>query len=711
MSGLRRGGIRLTARLELPVPALKPDTPVTELEFVNQRTLTSLEKLGYATVGDLLLHYPRRYEDRREFDRFPSGPTEHALCLHGEVTDAKLRFGGRQRFFEATIEQADAGALSSPVVCRWFNMPYVSKVIATGQQLVAYGKVKASGQRLVVDHPEFEVVDPDSDETSIHLGRITPVYGLREGIGQRPLRTLIHHCLERFDGATLEEYFAAEDAGFPDWTRERALREIHFPGDYATLDDARRFLAFEEFFALQLNVAQRRQHQQSLPGARHCGPGKLLKQFAQGLPFPLTGAQRRSIQEIRADLKLERPMARLLQGDVGSGKTFVAMGAILLAIESGCQAALMAPTQILAEQHYLTFKKWLEPLGVRLSLRTAARREDNSALPLFDGTPADTTPQVIIGTHALLFGDDIFENLGLVVVDEQHKFGVSQRAKLIARGTTPDVLVMTATPIPRTLTMTVYGDLDVSVLDELPAGRGKIITAVRDLKATPKAAKFVREQLEAGRQAYIVYPLIDESDKLSAKAASAEFEQWAERLDPFPCDLLHGKVSADEKDAIMGDFRDGKTKTLVSTTVIEVGVDVPNANIMLIYNAERFGLAQLHQLRGRIGRGAHKSYCILMCDTKKDAGAEKLAVLEETTDGFRIAEADLELRGPGELLGTAQSGLAGLRLGDLITQTDLVRRARELADRTLTADPSLGDPKNANARKLLRSHSDLNHAP
>ena len=677
-----------------------------ELEFVTKRTLTSLEKMKYTTVGDLLLHYPRRYEDRREFDRFPSGATESALCLHGEVTDAKLRFAGRRRFFEATVEQADGGLLSNPIICRWFNMPYVSKVIATGHQLVVYGKVKESGRRLVIDHPDFEIVDPDTTETSIHLGRITPVYPLREGIGQRPLRTLIYRCLEELDNASVEEFFDPAEAGFPGWTRSRALHEIHFPDGYPALDDARRFLAFEEFFALQLNVAKRRQHQQSLPGASHCGPGKLLEQFADSLPFDLTEAQKRSIREIRSDLKLDRPMNRLLQGDVGAGKTFVAIGAILLAVESGCQAALMAPTQILAEQHYLTFRKWLGPLGVRLSLRTSARKEANTALPLFDGVEAaEAAPQVFVGTHALLFGEDIFDDLGLVVVDEQHKFGVTQRAKLIARGKTPDVLVMTATPIPRTLTMTVYGDLDVSILDEMPAGRGKIVTAVRDLKTTPKAADFVKEQLAEGRQAYIVYPLIDESDKLSAKAATVEFEEWAERLDPFPCDLLHGKVSPDEKDRIMADFRDAKTKALVATTVIEVGVDVPNANIMLIYNAERFGLAQLHQLRGRIGRGAHKSYCILMCDTKKDGGAEKLAVLEQTTDGFRIAEADLELRGPGELLGTAQSGLAGLRLGDLITQTDLVRRARELADGILADDPDLSDPANARANSLLTSTS------
>ena len=684
------------------MPTLTPDSPVDELEFVTKRTLSSLDKMGYTRVADLLAHYPRRYEDRREFDRFPNGPTEAALCLHGEVTDAKLRFAGRRRFFECTIEQAGGGLLSNPIVCRWFNMPYVAKVIATGQQLVAYGRVKQSGQRLVIDHPEFEVVDPDSAETSIHLGRITPVYGLREGIGQRPLRTLIYNCLQHLDDSSVEEYFDAAEAGFSGWHRARALREIHFASDYPKLDDARRLLAFEEFFALQLNVAKRRQHQQSLPGARHCGPGKLLKEFADSLPFPLTGAQRRSIREIRADLKLDRPMNRLLQGDVGAGKTFVAMGAILLAIESGCQAALMAPTQILAEQHYLTFKKWLEPLGVRLSLRTSARQED-STMPLFDQD--DSPPQIFIGTHALLFGGDIFDDLGLVVVDEQHKFGVAQRARLIARGKAPDVLVMTATPIPRTLTMTVYGDLDVSILDELPAGRGKIITAIRDLKTTPKAADFVKQQLTAGRQAYIVYPLIDESEKLSAKAATAEFEEWAKRLDPFPCDLLHGKVSPDEKDQIMADFRDAKTKALVATTVIEVGVDVPNANIMLIYNAERFGLAQLHQLRGRIGRGSHKSYCILMCDTKKGGGSEKLRVLEQTTDGFRIAEADLELRGPGELLGTAQSGLAGLRLGDLITQTDLVKRARELADQLLSEDPHLKDPKNAPANSLLQATS------
>jgi ATP-dependent DNA helicase RecG len=681
------------------VPAITPSTPVTELDFIKSRTLTSLEKMDYTTVADLLHHYPRRYEDRREFDSFPNGPTETALCLHGEVTDAKLRFAGRKRFFECTIEQAGGGLLSNPIVCRWFNMPYVAKIIATGQQLVAYGKIKQSGQRLVIDHPDFEVIDPDSEETSIHLGRITPVYGLREGIGQRPLRTLIYRCLEELDDDSVEEYFDNVAAGFPKWSRARALREIHFASDYPKLDDARRYLAFEEFFALQLNVAKRRKFQESLPGARHCGPGKLLKQFADSLPFSLTEAQKRSIREVRADLKLERPMNRLLQGDVGAGKTFVAIGAILLAIESGCQAALMAPTQILAEQHYLTFKKWLEPLSVRISLRTSARKED--AMPLF----SEGAPQVFIGTHALLFGDEIFDDLGLVVVDEQHKFGVAQRAKLIARGTTPDVLVMTATPIPRTLTMTVYGDLDVSILDELPAGRGKIITAVRDLKTTPKAAKFVKEQLTEGRQAYIVYPLIDESEKLSAKAATAEFEEWAKRLDPFPCDLLHGKVSPEEKDNIMADFRNCTTKALVATTVIEVGVDVPNANIMLIYNAERFGLAQLHQLRGRIGRGKHKSYCILMCDTKKNSGSEKLAVLEQTTDGFKIAEADLELRGPGELLGTAQSGLAGLRLGDLITQTDLVKRARELADALLESDPQLSRPENALANSLLQAAS------
>ncbi len=681
------------------VASCLPESELASLEFLTAPAKKAMVKLGYAFVSELLAHYPRRYEDRHRFDGFPNAATVDSLCLFGSVTNTSLRRFGRRSFFEATIEAADGGALSNPIVCRWFNLPFIHKLIAVDQQIVVFGKTKTSGKRLVMDHPDYEILDTDGSDQQIHMDRITPIYPLRDGVSQKMLRKVLWQVVEALDISAVPDLFTPEDCGIEGMSRGGALKGIHFPDDFQTLENARRYLAFEEFFGLQLNVARRRAEHQALPGASHCGRGELLKEFVESLPFKLTDAQVRSIREIRADLKSTQPMNRLLQGDVGAGKTFVALAAMLLAVESGCQAALMAPTQILAEQHYLVFQRWLEPLGIRIGLRTSAKKEDGF-LPLLSG--GEEEPQILIGTHALIHGKVSFDHLGLVVIDEQHKFGVTQRARLIERGIVPDVLVMTATPIPRTLTMTVYGDLDVSVLDELPKGRGKIVTAVRDAKKTPEAAKFLNDKIDEGRQAYIVYPLIEESEKVKkAQSAAAEFENWAQRLSPRICDLLHGKVPPEEKEAIMRDFRKTKTDVLVCTTVIEVGVDVPNANIMLIYNAERFGLAQLHQLRGRIGRGEHKSYCILMADPKNVEGMAKLKILEETTDGFKIAEEDLKLRGPGEVLGTAQSGLSGLRLGDLVTETSLVKKARELADRIMTNDPKLEQPEHAGLRQLI----------
>jgi ATP-dependent DNA helicase RecG len=370
---------------------------------------------------------------------------------------------------------------------------------------------------------------------------------------------------------------------------------------------------------------------------------------------------------------------------------------MLLAIEARYQAAFMAPTQILAEQHYAVLRRWLEPFGVRIALRTAARQEE-SFLPLVAG---DENANVIIGTHALLYDSVSFSNLGLVVIDEQHKFGVAQRARLTAREPAPDVLVMTATPIPRTLTMTVYGDLDVSIIDEMPRNRGRVITAVRDVSKLGEVLSFLRRQLEARRQLYVIYPLIDESEKLDVKAASAEYELWHERLHPYPCELLHGRIPAAEKQNTMERFRRGETKALISTTVIEVGVDVPNATVMLVENAERFGLAQLHQLRGRIGRGEHKSYCILLTSDQSKETSAKLAVLERTNNGFEVAEADWDLRGPGDLLGTAQSGLPALKIGNLKTDAGLMRRARTAAMSIFDADRRLELPENQRFRRLI----------
>jgi ATP-dependent DNA helicase RecG len=482
-------------------------------------------------------------------------------------------------------------------------------------------------------------------------------------------------------------------------SREHALHEIHFPSNEEQRAAAHRHLVFSEFFAMQLLIGSRRSAATTRPGQAHAAPGALLEQFLKRLPFDLTRAQERVLAELRRDLASPQPMNRLLQGDVGSGKTVVAIAAMLLAVESGSQAAFMAPTQILAEQHYAVLCRWLEPLGVRVALRTGARQEDNAPLPLF--APDSVDAQIIVGTHALLYEGVSFEKLGLAVIDEQHKFGVSQRARLTSREPAPDVLVMTATPIPRTLTMTVYGDLDVSVIDQMPADRGKIVTAVRGRQKLPEVLLFIRKELEAGRQAYVVYPLIDESDKLDAKAAAVEFEQWRERLRPFHCELLHGRIPAPEKQSIMEGFRRGETSALISTTVIEVGVDVPNATVMLIENAERFGLAQLHQLRGRIGRGAHRSYCILLSEEKAPETVAKLGVLEKTIDGFAVAEADWEMRGPGDLLGTAQSGLPALKLGNLIQDAEIMREARAAATAILAVDPLLEARENQRFRQLI----------
>jgi ATP-dependent DNA helicase RecG len=544
-----------------------------------------------------------------------------------------------------------------------------------------------------MDHPEFEVIEND-EEKSIHLRRITPIYPATEGLSQRMLRSIIYRLLQDLDTAPIEPLLPED---LKDGDRGEAIRAIHFPESWESLTAAHEHLVLSEFFAMQMLIASRRADSHARVSAAHCGRGDVLEKFLRTLPFEMTTAQKKVIAELEQDLAAKHPMNRLLQGDVGSGKTVVAIAAILLAVEAGYQAAFMAPTQILAEQHYTVLRRWLEPLGVKLSIRTGARREE-SFLPLVEG---NEKADVIIGTHALLYEKVSFANLGLVVIDEQHKFGVAQRARLTSREPAPDVLVMTATPIPRTITMTVYGDLDVSILDEMPRGRGKIITAVRDSSKLGEVLSFLRKQLEAGRQLYVVYPLIEESEKLEAKAAATEYDRWRERLHPYFCELLHGRIPGPEKQEIMERFRRGETKVLISTTVIEVGVDVPNATVMLVENAERFGLAQLHQLRGRVGRGEHKSYCILLTSEPSSEAAAKLAVLEKTSDGFEVAEADWELRGPGDLLGTAQSGLPALKIGNLRRDAELMRRARRAAMAIFAADPKLGSAQNQRFQQLI----------
>ncbi|MGB2010989.1 MAG: ATP-dependent DNA helicase RecG [Akkermansiaceae bacterium] len=658
--------------------SLSTSDALSSVDFIAEKDVLAYHSAGIDCVEDLLNRLPRRYEDRRRFDHFPTQAGGGHCCLRGTVIDTQVRrLGGRRQFYEAIIMESAEGALASgKITCRWFNMPWMKNMLAAGHEVILYGKPKESQGRIIIDHPDFEIVEGDHD--SVHVERIVPVYKGISGVPQRRQREHTHELLALVDAAGLAAVYDVD----PSYPRFEAMQEVHFPGSMEQAEAARRYFALEEFFALQLNVVWKRARLHEHEGRVLAKKTALLTDFYHSLPFDLTDAQKRSVKEVIHDMRLPHPMSRLLQGDVGSGKTFVAMCAMLLAVESGVQAALMAPTQILAEQHYLTFCQWLEPLGVRLALVTGSRRE-GTHLEL------DGDAQIIIGTHALLYEGVEFSDLGLVVIDEQHKFGVGQRALLVRQGVMPDVLVMTATPIPRTLTLTLYGDLDVSVLDERPAGRGEVVTVLRKNPKVSDVTKFLKEHLAEGRQAYLVYPLVEESNALKAEAATVEYEKWVKRLSGFNIGLLHGKMPAADKEQVMTSFRDGDLQVLAATTVIEVGVDVPNANIMVIHNAERFGLAQLHQLRGRIGRGEYKSYCILATDGKSDEAMEKLQVLADTTDGFKIAEADLRLRGPGDLLGTAQSGLAELRFVEFLADTELIREARALAENVLQQDPML----------------------
>ncbi len=677
------------------------DTPLSSLPGLLPRMASALKKEGVLCVRDVLLWLPFRHEDRAQACDVLFQPSELPVCHQVIVQKAGNKYFGQRRgggMFEAQVAPAAGSAWGQSLTLRWWNMPFMSRVIAEGQQLVIYGRIKEWKSRLSMDHPEFEVIDDEAE--TIHTGRITPVYRLRSGVTQKTLRTAAWHVVHALGQDFIADLLPrpSEAGEFAGWSRARALKAVHFAATMEELEKARRYLALEEFYGYQLRVVRRRRAVIQAGGHPHRA-GLLVQDFQKALPFELTPAQKRSLHEIQQDMASPAPMNRLLHGDVGSGKTVVAFAAMLGAVENGRQAALMAPTQILAEQHYQNARKWLEPLGVNVALRTGSRAEEGGVELFSQKQPS--RGQVVIGTHALLHDDDLVRDLGIVVIDEQHKFGVAQRARLIQKGNTPDVLVMTATPIPRTLTLTIYGDLDVSTLDERPRERGKIITKVRPASKTEEAAAFLRAQLEEGRQAYLVYPLIEESEKLDVTAAKKGHEAWTKLLPHFEVGLLHGKLSAEEKEAVMRSLRAGKIDALVSTTVIEVGVDVPNANVMYIHHAERYGLAQLHQLRGRIGRGSHTSYCVLFVPDKDEEAAQRLAILEETTDGFRISEEDLKRRGPGDVLGKAQSGQAPLRFAELLADTRLVRLARQLAEKTLDEDPHLLDARFSELRGFV----------
>jgi ATP-dependent DNA helicase RecG len=658
--------------------------PVTAVWGVGEERAKLLARLDIFTLEDLLLHPPRRYEDRRHFLAIRDLQLKEPATVHGRIVAAGVkRFKkGTRSMFECVLDDGTAR-----LHCRWWQaQPWMPDWFAVGRDFLVFGKPESLKPR-TIDHPETELVEPGDDEF-IHVNRIVPVHPLTEGLTARVMRSLIWRALEKFAAADGPPEWRAADAKLaalppgvvPPPARAHAVRLIHFPEELADVEVARQRLALDEFVEMQTQIQARRRKFEASAKALPCaGDNRLMKPFLAALGFKPTGAQTRVLREIRADLGGAHPMRRLLQGDVGSGKTLVAACTALMTLESGFNAALMAPTEILAEQHFRNFSRWFAPLGITVEIRTGSRKSGESAA---------ASPTLFIGTHALLTGGFELPRLGLVVIDEQHKFGVAQRETLVRKGNYPHLLVMTATPIPRTLGLTLYGDLDVSVMDELPAGHGVIKTFVRTTEKLPKVFQFIREKLAAGRQAYVVYPRVEVADTdRDIKAVTKEFENVRRALAPFQAGLLHGRIAPAEKERVMADFRANKFQALVATSLIEVGVDVPNASVMVIENAERFGLAQLHQLRGRIGRpvgpGAegHESHCILISDAQTDEARARLKILEETTDGFKIAEADLKLRGPGELLGQQQSGSMKLRFGDLAEDLRLIRQAKELAAR------------------------------
>jgi ATP-dependent DNA helicase RecG len=652
--------------------------PVASVFGVGDERAKLLARLDIFTVEDLLLHKPRRYEDRRKFLPIRDLKPGEAATVRGKIIAAGIkRFrGGSRAMFECVVEDDTAR-----LYCRWWQaQSWMPDWYAVGREFLIFGKLDNEKKPRVFTHPETELFEPGDDEF-IHVNRIVPVHPLTEGLSARVMRLLVWRALEKFEHEIEETVWSRNEvkpAILP--ARANAVRMIHFPAELTDVEIARQRLALDEFVELQTQIQARRKKFEATAKALPCGgDNRLMKPFLAGLGFKLTEAQTTVLREIRADLGGKHPMRRLLQGDVGSGKTAVAACAALMALESGFNVALMAPTEILAEQHFRNFSKWFEPLGISVQLQTGSKKSDGWRV-----TSGKQKLSLTIGTHALLTGGFDLPRLGLVIIDEQHKFGVAQRETLVRKGDYPHLLVMTATPIPRTLGLTLYGDLDVSTIDQMPAGRGTVKTFVRTTEKLPKVFEFIREKLAAGRQAYIVYPRVEVADTdKDIKAVTKEFENVQRSLDGFQAGLLHGRIKAVDKEKTMAEFRANKIQALVATSLIEVGVDVPNATVMLIENAEHFGLAQLHQLRGRIGRGAHESYCILISDAEAREARARLIILEESNDGFKIAEADLKLRGPGELLGQQQSGSMKLRFGNLAEDLNLIKQAREIVTKMI----------------------------
>ncbi len=675
-----------------------PETPIQYLKGIGPKRAESLKRLGYEAIGDLFYFFPRRYEDRSRFRPIRSCRIGEFVTIKGEVLSTNVRPVKRREIFEMVI-----GDDSGTIHASWFNQGYLKKNFEAGDHIVLSGKVEFYN-RLQLNSPEYEVLISDEEET-IHTGRITPIYPLTEGLWQRTTRAAMKQLIDHYPDILIREYLQPE-------IRERhhlddlkhAVKNIHFPESFGLLQNARNRLVFDEFFLFELAILSKKEKEKQVGKASLISSSsEFAADFEKHLPFKLTASQKKVIHEILLDISKPVPMRRLLQGDVGSGKTLVAIMALLRACHSGFQSAFLVPTEILAEQHFKTVSKWLTPFNIPVKLMTGGTDEVTKQDIRYH--LRQNKPIIIIGTHALLEEKVKFSNLALVVIDEQHKFGVKQRAHLLKGELSPHLLVMTATPIPRTLGLTLYGDLEISTINELPAGREAVKTYWITQQKEKEVFEFIIKKLNEGEQAYIVFPSIEETEKSDLLAAKKEYETLKKGMfKGFEVGLVHGKMDSREKESVMKRFHAGEIKLLVATSVIEVGIDNPQASIMVIENAERFGLSQLHQLRGRVGRGNKPSCCFLFGNPKTDEGKRRLRVLTKTNDGFKIAEEDLLLRGPGDFLGTRQSGMPQFALANLALDYDILRKAREEVKLLLERDPDLENPKFAPLKTMLAQY-------
>lgn len=681
------------------------NTSVRYIKGIGPKKSEIFQQLGINTIEDLLYCFPRRYEDRSKL-------LSISQLKEGEVQTIKARIlakgeyhAFRRRGF--SIIEVAVGDDTGKIFCVWFNQPFLSGYFKVGQELILYGKVQRYAGKLQMNSPEFEFISEEKEEAdkSLNAGRIVPVYSLPQGLTQRGFRKMIKDCLDKYT-PKINDFLPYDMRSRNNLLNlAKSLVNIHFPTDYQAQKEAYRRLSFEEFLMFQIPLGLRKLRKKEKTGICHFVEGPLLDGFFRNIPFKLTDSQEKVITEIKIDMSKPQPMQRLLQGDVGSGKTVVAASAALIAMQGRYQVAFMVPTEILAKQHYekisLQFKGLRtkdKTISIGLLIGSLTPREKNKISQGIKEGKID----LVIGTHALLEKEIVFKNLGLVIIDEQHKFGVSQRALLSQKTPSPDTLIMTATPIPRTLAITLYGDLDISVITELPPGRKPIKTMYLPEEENQRAYILAREHLIRGSQAYIVYPVIEESYALDMAGAKKMYEELKSTVfKEFRVGLIHGRLKQVEQDGIMSKFRNKELDILISTTVLEVGIDVPSATCMIIQYAERFGLSQLHQLRGRIGRGREDSLCILVSSVQSPEAKARLQAMVEYNDGFRIAEEDLKIRGPGEFFGDRQHGLTELRIANPLTQMQLLKRSREEAIKLLNADPQLQARQNILLKEKL----------